>query len=143
MNGTVPQAIGAARPIIGSKSTATSAAEMTVLARHAAAAFVERETRRTGSRMVAYEIVAQSVGTSASWLRKFISGGSEAKEPSWTVGWNILAAYRRVCERVEQAAENERAQARALERQIDAATAGTDAMVARAAQTPPSSGSTD
>lgn len=113
-----------------------TAADMTALTRSVAAAWIEREERRTGSRMVAYQVVAQSVGTSPSWLRKFIGNGPEAKEPNWTVGWNILAAYRRVCERVELAAETERVKARALERQIDAVIAGTSMPVARAAEAP-------
>lgn len=106
-------------------SPMTNAADMTALTRSAAADWVSREERRTGSRMVAYEIVAQTVGTSASWLRKFLSDRDEAKQPNWAVGWNILAAYSRICERVERAADNERAITRALQRQIDAVTAST------------------
>lgn len=108
---------------------------MTAFARSVAGAWVEREERRTGSRMVAYEIVAQTVGTSASWLRKFLSSNSaEAKAPDWTVGWNIIAAYRRVCERVEQAAAAEIALAQKLRQQGDETVAGALEMVAREAR---------
>lgn len=108
-----------------------SSAEMTTLARSSAAAWVEREERRTGSRMVAYEIVAQSVGASADWIRRFITDRDRAKEPSLTVGWNILTLYRRVCDRVDLKIENERAMQAALARQIDAATQQALDMVAR------------
>ncbi len=86
------------------------------LSRNAAMALVEREERRTGSRMVAYEIVAQTVGTSAEWLRKFISSNA-AKEPRVTVGFNLILVYRRVCNRVERAEEAENK----LKDEIDAA----------------------
>lgn len=108
-----------------------SAVELTRLTRSAAADWVEREQRRTGSRMTAYEIVAQSVGTSSDWLRKFIAD-REAKQPSWTVGWNILLLYRRVCERVELEANNEREKARLIQRKIDAVIEGVSPLVERA-----------
>lgn len=80
---------------------------MIALSRSAAVGLVERETIRTGSRMAAYEIVAQTVGTSSEWLRKFISM-KEGKEPRVTVGFNLLEYYNQVCERVEQTGAAER-----------------------------------
>ena len=77
------------------------------LTRSVAAALVDREERRVGSRMVAYEIVAQSVGTTSAWLRSFLSTNG-AKEPRFSVGLNLIEAYRRVCERVELAGDRER-----------------------------------
>ena len=106
----------------------SKAADMTALTRNVAADWVAREERMTGSRMAAYKIVAQQVGASPSWLRKFIHG-DEAKQPNWTVGWNLLTAYERLCARVEQNAENERAITRALERKIHAATCGALGLV--------------
>lgn len=50
--------------------------------------------------MAAYEQVAQTVGTSASWIRKFIKG-YEAKEPRATLYENIRASYEAYCNRVE------------------------------------------
>ncbi len=88
--------------------------------RNVANALVERAERQTGSRMAAYEMVAQTVGTSSSWLRKFIKG-QEAKEPGWTTGWNILDQYSRICDRVEAEIETERAKILALKGMIDAA----------------------
>lgn len=98
------------------------------LSRSAAQALIEREERRVGSRMVAYENVAQTVGASAEWLRKFIGPNYDAKEPKMTLGFNIMTVYRRVCERVEQAADSERQ----LREEIDAALESAGLVVERA-----------
>lgn len=71
-------------------------------ARSAAAALVDREVQKTGSRMVAYEIVAQMVGVSSSWLRKYLAKREEAKEPGVTVGFNIIRQYECLCLRIEE-----------------------------------------
>jgi hypothetical protein len=99
-------------PIRGKRSPMNGVAE---ISRSAAAALVDREERRTGSRMVAYEIVAQTVGTSSEWIRKFVSTNG-AKEPRLTVGMNLIQVYRRVCERVERAGDRELQ----LKKEIDA-----------------------
>lgn len=115
------------RPIFGKRSPMNGVASIT---RNAAAALVDREERRTGSRMVAYEVVAQTVGTSAEWLRKFISS-NEAKEPRLTLGLNMMVFYRRVCERVEQAGDHERQ----LKEDIDAALESAGLLVVTAKAT--------
>jgi hypothetical protein len=117
------------------------AATTSTLTRLAAHSLVERAERQTGSRMAAYHMVAQTVGTSAEWLRKFING-REAKEPGWTTGWNILDQYDRLCERVEAELEIERTKILALKRQIDAATSPVTRMAqtAQAAETPAAQG---
>lgn len=112
------------------KSTMSSSAQVLGLTRSAAAALVEREERRTGSRMAAYHNVGAMVGASSSWIRKFVTERPEVKTPDLTTGWNILETYRRVCGRIEAEAENERAKAQALKRQIDAADAGITQLVA-------------
>jgi hypothetical protein len=94
------------------------------ISRSAALALVNREERRLGSRMLAYETVSQKVGMSSDWLRKFIS--SNVKEPGLTVGFNLMLLYRRVCERVERAAEQERQ----LREEIDEALASIGLVVA-------------
>lgn len=108
--------------------------------RSAAQFLVERAERQTGSRMVAYEIVAQTVGTSADWIRKFVNGnGSEAKEPRFTIGWNLIEHCNRVlCTRVEQEIDKERSKIEALRKELDAVTSPVNQMVAHAqrAQTP-------
>jgi hypothetical protein len=109
-------------PKIGQQSPMSNAAQMTALARTALGSWVEREERRTGSRMVAYEIVASTVGTSADWVRKFLGRSDKAKEPSWTVGWNILTAYQRIIGRVEAWERLEQERSAELKRQIDEVT---------------------
>lgn len=112
----------------------SNAAITSGLTRSAANFLVERAERQTGSRMAAYETVAQTVGTSADWLRKFING-REAKEPKWTVGWNLLDQYDRICNRVEQEQDKERCKIQTLKREIDAATSPVNRMVEIAART--------
>jgi hypothetical protein len=102
--------------------------------RQVANALVERAERQTGSRMAAYEMVACTVGTSSSWLRKFING-YDAKEPGWTIGWNILDQYSRICDRVEAEIETERTKTLALKEQIDAANSVADRAMAFAERT--------
>jgi hypothetical protein len=77
-----------------------SSAATISLTRAQAHALVDRAERATGSRMAAYEQVAQTVGTSAGWIRKFIKG-YEAKEPRATLYENIRASYEAYCNRVE------------------------------------------
>lgn len=108
-------------PIFGKQSTMPNVA---ALSRSAANALVDREEHRTGSRMLAYQIVAQTVGTSSEWLRKFISE-KEGKEPRITVGFNLLELYHRVCDRVEQAGDNEKL----LKGEINAALESFDLLV--------------
>jgi hypothetical protein len=102
--------------------------------RAAAQFLVDRAERQTGSRMVAYGVVAQAVGTSADWIRKFVNGnGSEAKEPKWTVGWNLIEHCNKVlCTRVEQEIDKERSRIETLKREIDAAFTPVNRMVASA-----------
>ncbi len=117
------------------KRTMITATDTIEQARPFAAALVEREERRSGSRMVAYENVASTVGTSSSWLRKFIG-----RQPDTAVAahvyLNIISAYRSLCERVEAAAERERHMAAELREKADAAVKGASGVVARATRAP-------
>lgn len=63
-------------------------ATLTDATRSALWVLVDREERRTGSRGVALEIVAQTVGMSSSWIAKFLSKSNEAKEPRITLFLN-------------------------------------------------------
>lgn len=100
-------------PKNGKKTTMHNVA---ALSRRAAEALVIREERRGSKRMIAYDTIANAVGVSAEWLRKYISE-QEGKEPRLTAGFNLMLLYSRVCDRVEQASENERM----LKGEIDAA----------------------
>lgn len=99
----------------------TSAA-LNSLTRNMANELVHRAERNSGSRTMAYEIVAQTVGTSASWLRKFLAKSEEAKEPRITLFQNIRAAYDQLCERVELENENDELRLRLLRDETNAAT---------------------
>jgi hypothetical protein len=90
-----------------------SSAAVTDLTRSRAHALVERAERQTGSRMAAYEMVAQTVGVSPGWLRKLIKG-YEAKEPRATIFENIRVSYDNLCNRVEQENEIDEARLRLL-----------------------------
>lgn len=110
------------------RNSPMSAASSAALTRELAEHMVALVEQRTGSRMSAYQTVASAIGTSSSWLRKFIAG-REAKEPGWTTGWNILDQYSRICDRVEASIETERAKTLALKERIDALTAIADRVV--------------
>lgn len=90
-----------------------NSASITSLTRSRANALVERAERQTGSRMAAYEMVAQTVGVSPGWLRKLIKG-YEAKEPRATIYENIRANYEAFCNRVELENEIDEARLRLL-----------------------------
>jgi len=125
-------------PKNGRKTPMSMAANNAALSRTAAEFLVERAERKTGSRMLAYGEVANKVGATPDWIRKFISG-REAKEPKWTIGWNLIEhCYEMLCTRVEQELEEERSKIETLKREIDAAISPFNRMVAGAqeAQTP-------
>ena len=84
---------------------------------------VNRAQISTGSRMDAYAQVAQAVGSSAGWIRKFING-YEAKEPNATLYENIRANYEAFCNRVEQENRNDEKRLHALKGRRNAGTQG-------------------
>lgn len=95
---------------------------------------VERRARRVG-RTEAYKDIAKQIGSSSSWIRKFLAGSNEVKEPRMTLFENIRASYEMLCNRVEQEHQAEMAKISLLKRELDAATEGFVEMVER--QTPP------
>jgi hypothetical protein len=115
-------------PKRGAKDPMSDVAHITDLTRAAAEQLVRSEERRHGSRMTAYEIVADRAGLKADWLRKFI-GRSPRAALSLPAFVNLFAMYDRLCSRVEQEYELERARIVALKGEIDAATPGHLAMV--------------
>lgn len=95
---------------------------------------VEHERRQWhGQKMPAYEAVASQIKASASWLRKFL-GGHPGAALSFEVGFQIRAAYDRLCERVEAAQETERAKLEAVRRALDAADESDHRLVATVAR---------
>ena len=103
------------------KGLPMSPAALVADTRSMATELVRREERRVGSRAVAYEIVAQTVGISSSWLRKFVSERSEVKEPRITLFQNIRVAYDNLCERVELENRNDELRLRLLKDRTNAA----------------------
>lgn len=103
-----------------------SCTELTSTTRSALSLLVEREARRVGSRTVAYEIVAQTVGVSSSWIRKFLSRDDSVSEPRITLFENIRAAYLNLCERVEAENRLDELRLQPLRGELNAVTAGFD-----------------
>lgn len=101
-----------------------STAALTSITRSALGALVEREERRTGSRTRAYEIVAQSIGISSSWVRKFLAKSEEVKEPRITLFQNIRASYENLCSRVELENRADEHRLKVIKGQINAVTEG-------------------
>lgn len=101
-----------------------SAAALTTITRSALGALVEREERRLGSRTVAYEVVAQSIGASSSWIRKFLAKSEEVKEPRITLFQNIRANYENLCTRVEQENRQDERRLMLIKGEIDAVVEG-------------------
>src|SRR5689334_16193648 len=100
------------------KSTMSAAAEVLDV-RRKAAALVDKRFWQTRSMMRAYEDIGAAVGASGSWLRKFIKGYDEVKEPGLTVGFNIKAYYARVCGAIEADAERREHAAAESNRPLD------------------------
>lgn len=103
-----------------------SSAALISTTRSALGAMVDKEASRVGSRTVAYEHVAQMVGASSSWIKKFLADTGEVKEPRITLFQNIRAAYSNICERVETDNRADELRLQALKGQMDAITSGFD-----------------
>jgi hypothetical protein len=113
------------------RKKAMSAAALTSITRSALGALVEREERRTGSRMVAYEIVAQTIGASASWVRAFLGKSEAVKEPRITLFQNIRASYENLCSRVEHENRADELRLKLIKGEIDAVTQGFGEQIGR------------
>lgn len=69
----------------------TSTTEIVKKCRGAGWILMAKYEREGVPKMEAYELVAADVGTSAGWLRKFLSGYSAAKDPKLSVGYSLLS----------------------------------------------------
>ena len=101
-----------------------SSANVTEAARGALKGLVEREEIRVGSRELAYELIAQLIGASSSWVKKFLARHSEVKEPRITLFLNIRLAYENACSRMEAENRLDEERAAALMGKLNAITAG-------------------
>lgn len=111
-----------------------SSATLASTTRTALSLLVEREARRVGSRTVAYEIVAQTIGVSSSWIRKFLSRNETVSEPRITLFQNIRASYDALCNRVEQEHQAELQRIAALRSEMNAFDEGFVEVAHRADQ---------
>jgi hypothetical protein len=82
------------------------------------------EKRRHGSQSLAYYDVAQLIGSSSSWVQKFIRNTGEVKSPCNPLFLRIRTAYNDLCNRVEQQNKRDELRLRELKGKIDAAAAG-------------------
>lgn len=112
-----------------------SSAEFTATTKSALKALLERETRRTGSRTLAYEIVAQTIGASTSWIRKFLTYDDVVAEPRYSLFQNIASYYDRICTRVEHEQQKEREKLFATRDEINAVARSFNRMVDDPART--------
>jgi hypothetical protein len=98
--------------------------DITATTRTALALLVAIEQRHTGKKEVAYENVAQLIGSSSSWVQKFIRDSGEVKPPCAPLLLRISAAYTDLCIRVEQQNKRDENRLRDLKGKIDAVAAG-------------------
>lgn len=110
-----------------------TAADTADRARPFVAVLVEGAERATGSRMAAYDTVARSVGVSRSWIRKLL--GRQQLTIEYHEFYNIAAAYRSLCERIEADAKRDRDRLAALKGEADAALEGNMGPMVRLART--------
>lgn len=103
-------------------------------ARPFAEALVEREHRKSGSRMTAYAAVANAVGVSESWLRKLL--GRQPVVVAVHEYLNLAAAYDRLCARIEAEELNEKRRTAALREAAHAALASDPIVVAGKTRAP-------
>ena len=82
------------------------------------------EKRKHGSQSLAYYDVAHLIGSSSSWVQKFIRDSGEVKPPCDPLFLRIRAAYDDLCNRVEQQNKRDEKRLRELKGKIDAAAAG-------------------
>jgi len=88
-------------------------------------ALVRHAERRTGSRMLAYEAVGRTIGTTASWVRKFV--GNQPVRLDADTFLRIRATYQANCDRWDTQADEDRAAFFALGGGDDAMDQGPDA----------------
>jgi len=86
-------------------------------------ALVRHAERRTGSRMLAYEAVGRTIGTTASWVRKFV--GNQPVRLDADTFLRIRATYQANCDRWDAQADEDRAAFFALGGGDDAMDQGT------------------
>lgn len=113
----------------GKNHPMSPADEMTLKAHWSATQWVKREQDKGYSRTDALKNVADKVGISVDWLRRFVNGSDRVKQPSWHVGHNIIGMYARICDRIENNTERRRKNIARLEERLNEAAARSDSGV--------------
>lgn len=104
-----------------------SSSALTAATRSALSVMVAQEARRIGSKTAAYERVAQMIGASSSWVKKFLADTGEVSEPRITLFQNIRDAYNNICERIEADNRADEQRLRGLRGSLNAVTEGASA----------------
>lgn len=87
-------------------------------------ALVRHAERRTGSRMLAYDTVARTIGATGSWVRKFL--GNQPVRLDADTFLRIHATYQANCDHWDAHADEDRAAFFALGREDDGMDTSTD-----------------
>lgn len=101
-----------------------SATALTSATRSALGLMVDKEACRVGSRMLAYDRVANTIGASSSWLKKFLADSGEVSEPRINLFLKIKEAYNDACERVEADNRDDEARLRDLKGKLNEIISG-------------------
>lgn len=112
------------------------------MTRAMAARIVGHEQRRTGSRMLAWDAAARLIGTSSSWLRKFV-GSYDDREPTLSIGLRIIVQFDRLAARIDADADRMQAEMLKWKAEIHEALPGASEVVqnlARVAGSSPDAG---
>lgn len=112
-----------------------STVEYTSATKSALRAMLEVEARRSGSRTLAYEKVAKTIGASSSWIRKYLTYDDRVAEPRVSLFQSISKAYDIICSRVELERDIERAKLNAIRDEINAVNQGFVRLVDRTSET--------
>lgn len=104
-----------------------SSIALTSATRSALSLMVEKEAHRIGSKTVAYERVAQTIGASSSWVKKFLADTGEVSDPRINLFLKIKAAYNKACERVEADNRADEERLLVLKGQLNEIISGFDA----------------
>ena len=102
------------------RNSKMSNVEFTATTKSALRALIEREAVKSGSRTVAYEVVARTIGASTSWVRKYLTYDDKVAEPRITLFRNISDYYNNVCERIEAENREDEHRLRQLRGKMDA-----------------------
>jgi len=113
-----------------------SVIDLSSATRTALGILLEKEEIRWGSKEVAYDQVARSIGASSSWLKKYLSPQSTVAHPRLDLFERIRVTYGKLCDRIEEENRLEEARITALKDHLNETTESFMEKVAALARTP-------